>query len=134
MGGKIQLHARDDGTPAVVRELICDTSGRLYGHDLLEEAGIYTTVNDPVISVANSSTQVLAANATRLYALFVNDSDSEIWLRLGSAAVVNQGIRLNARGGAYEMGLAFRNLWRAAIFAIHAQSAGTKRLLVTEGS
>jgi len=35
--------------------------------------------------------------------VIVNDSDVVIYLGVGAAAVLNQGIRLNANGGAYEI-------------------------------
>ncbi len=88
----------------------------------------------PTFTVVNSSTAsgaVLAANTARRYALIVNDSDTNIYLKVGSAAVANQGIRLNANGGSYEM-IAGINLMTGAINSIHA-GTGNKVLLVTEG-
>ena len=61
----------------------------------------------------------------------MNDSDSAIYLMIGAAAVANQGIRINANGGAYEMSAANGNLDTRAINAISAIAG--KILLVTEG-
>lgn len=95
--------------------------------------GTYTTPTPSPIDVAATSTAVLAANNDRKYALLVNDSDTAIYVSLGGTAVVNQGIRLNSRGGAYEISRKLGNLYTGAIKAIHGGS-GTKKLLSLEGS
>ncbi len=53
------------------------------------------------VTIGDTSTMALAANAGRREATFVNDSDETIYLRLGTDAVMNSGIRLNANGGSY---------------------------------
>ena len=53
------------------------------------------------VSVNNVTTSVLAANASRIEMVFVNDSDEVIYLSLSGTAVMNEGIRLNSRGGSY---------------------------------
>lgn len=57
------------------------------------------------VTVGSTSTTVLAQSAhyKRQYAAFVNDADEDIYLALGATAVMNQGIRLNANGGAFEL-------------------------------
>ena len=80
----------------------------------------------------NGDTLALAANAMRVYALFVNDSNSPIYLSLGAAAVTNQGIRLNANGGSYEISHAFGNWYQGEVRANHG-GVGNMLLLVTEG-
>ena len=82
-------------------------------------------------SILATSTVALAANANRVYARFINDSDTVIYLMEGAAAVVGQGVRLNALGGSYEMAKAFGNLYIGTIYAI-AATAGGKNLLVGE--
>lgn len=81
------------------------------------------------VNVAATSTRVLNANVARGYAVFVNDSDTTIYLALGANAVANQGIRLNANGGSYEINLL--NLYDGVIYAIHG-STGNKVLTVLE--
>lgn len=81
------------------------------------------------VDVGDSSTTVRAANAERRYLLLVNDSDTEIYVALGVAAVLNQGIRLNSEGGWYEM-LEGQNLYAGAVYAI--ASAADKRLTYQE--
>jgi len=81
------------------------------------------------VDVGVASTQILAANHNRKYAAIVNDSDTTIYLAIGAAAVANQGIRLNANGGVYEILLADLNT--AAINGIHA-GVGNKRVTVVE--
>ncbi len=83
----------------------------------------------PVIGAAD--TVALAANANRLYAAFVNDGTEAIYLKLGVAAVMNQGIRLNAAGGSYEMSREIGNLYVGAVNGICA--SGGMTLVVTEG-
>lgn len=83
----------------------------------------------PVIGA--STTAALAANANRKYAVFINDSESVIYLKVGVAAVLNQGIRLEASGGSYEMSSLRGNLDTRAVNGI--SSGAGKVLLVTEG-
>jgi len=87
------------------------------------------TATPTKISVGSSDTQILVANASRKFAVFVNDSDEVIYLSLSATAVINEGIRLNAHGGAYEINL--MNLYTGEVAAIC--SSGTKNLTVTEG-
>jgi len=94
--------------------------------------GVIDTPGDTPINVTTTSALCLAAKANRVQALFVNDSDTTIYLRRGAGAAVNQGIRLNVNGGAYEMSQKLGNLYRGPIYAIHG-GAGTKRLLVNDG-
>jgi len=100
--------------------------------DVRETVGAYTTLTETAPLVTTISIgAVLAANTARLYALLINDSDTDIYLGIGVNAVVNTGIRLNALGGSYEMSKREGNLTTAAIYAIVA--AGSKTLLVNEG-
>ena len=85
--------------------------------------------NDKV-SVKTSSTKVLAPNGNRKTADIVNDSDQTIYLALGSAAVMNKGIRLNAGGGSFEINAT--NMFRGTVNAICL--SGSKNLCFTEKS
>lgn len=80
---------------------------------------------------APASTLALAANRKRAYALFVNDSDTVMYLSFGPEAFANSGIRLNANGGTYEM--EGNTLWRGVVNVILASTGSGKKLLVTEG-
>lgn len=51
------------------------------------------------VNVTTSSGAILAANADRIGAIIVNDSDRPMWLAIGQTAVANRGIRLNPAGG-----------------------------------
>lgn len=94
----------------------------------------YGTSTHTVATVTTESGVALAANGNREYALFINDSpDTVIYLKIGVAAVANEGIRLNAAGGSYEMSRALGNLCQGVVNAIHGGS-GDKVLLVTEGA
>jgi hypothetical protein len=89
------------------------------------------THSSPTLDATPASTLALAANRKRAYALFINDSDTVIYLSFGPSAVANSGIRLNANGGSYEM--EGNTLWRGVVNAILASAGSSKKLLVTEG-
>ena len=89
------------------------------------------TLAHTTATIGASTGAALAANANRKYALLVNDSDAVIYLKIGAAAVLNQGIRLNANGGSYEMSAQYGNLDSRVINAI--SSSANNYLLITEG-
>jgi len=89
-----------------------------------------TTQTPTAVAVQTASTVVLAANPSRRSAVFVNDSNKEIYLSLGAVAVLHEGIRLNADGGGYEIN--DTNLFLGAVNAI--AEGGDKVLTVTEGT
>lgn len=64
----------------------------------LGSSSVNTATSDG-ITVGDSSTTVLAINENRKSATIVNDSDETIYLKLGSGASLNSGIRINANGG-----------------------------------
>lgn len=74
-------------------------------------------------TVGTSSAVVLAANANRKGAIFVNDSANKIYLAINAAAVSGKGILLTANGGAYEINNT--NLTEQAVSAI-ATGAGSE--------
>ena len=82
------------------------------------------------VSVETSTTVALAANPSRTYASFVNNSNQDMYLGLGADAVMNRGIRINANGGSYEIN--DNNLFTGVVNAI--ASGGSKSLVVTEGT
>ena len=84
------------------------------------------TAASTAVNVATSSTSVAAANAGRLQIDVVNDSDTVIYLKLGTGATANSGIRLNAHGGSWSS-----TRYTGAVTAIHAGS-GSKVLTVSE--
>ncbi len=51
------------------------------------------------VSVGSSSTQILAANTSRIAAIVVNDSDEDVYVNLSGTAVMNEGVLLTANGG-----------------------------------
>ncbi len=92
--------------------------------------GLHTVTNTKV-AVGNTTTVVLAADATlkREWVQLVNDSDETIYFSLGAAAVMGEGERLNAGGGAAQ--LAGKTKWQGAINAICA--SGAKNLTLAYG-
>lgn len=99
--------------------------------DMAAGSGAYTTATHTTLGVTATTQEALAANANRIYAMFINDSDAVIYLKIAAAAILNQGIRLNANGGSYEMSKKAGNLHMGAVNAITA--VATKTLLILEG-
>ena len=83
------------------------------------------------VTVGAATTAAAAANDKREYLLLENDGAETIYVAFGVAAVLNQGIRLNAGGGSFEMSRINSNMDVRAINAISA--SGGQTLLVSEG-
>lgn len=104
--------------------------------DIIDALNINTGINiatsmvNSNVDVGSSSTLVLAANSSRRFLFLVNDSDENIYVSLGAAAVVGEGILLTAGGGALTLDIAA--MWQGSIFAIC--TSGSKNLTVSEGS
>jgi hypothetical protein len=96
----------------------------------LRTDSVLATVTPSGPNVTTTSGEALAANTARKYAAFINDSNVTIYLALGTTAVVNQGIRLSAHGGSYE--ITSMNLFTGVVNAIHG-GTGNKVLCLTEG-
>ena len=84
---------------------------------------------DQSVDVANTSTLVIAENPRRKLLTIVNASDTEMWLRFQSPAIVGRGLFLS--GGGFTLEIGQGNLWTGPIYAIHS-AGGTKRLSVLE--
>ncbi len=76
------------------------------------------TASTPVgaVSLSDVSKQILASNTSRISAEITNNAVVRMYLALGATAVANKGVRLNANGGQYLIGL--DNLYTGAINAI----------------
>lgn len=111
------------GTPVTGRNISLDLA------ELMERRSTSFPVCTGV-DVGTTSTLILAANPYRKYAAIINDSDTVIYLGIGTAAVLNAGIRLNPNGGTYEIN--WTNHHGLAIYGIHG-GTGTKRVCVVEG-
>ena len=96
---------------------------------LLVLFAVVATATNTKISVGSSDTTILAANASRKFAVIVNDSDETIYLSLSATAVQGEGIRLNAAGGAYEINA--MNRYTGEISGIC--TSGGKYVTVSEG-
>lgn len=108
---------------------------RAYLYDALGMSifGGFTTPTHTAVNATTSTGQLIAANTSRKYLLIENDSDTVVYIKLGAAAVLNQGIRINGSGGYYEMSSQFGNLYTGAVNVIHGGS-GNKAVLLTEGT
>jgi hypothetical protein len=65
-----------------------------------ENSAPVTPATTLTITTANTSQQVFG-NQKRSYLLVQNNSDTDMWLGIGSTPSVNNGIRLLAGGGGY---------------------------------
>lgn len=127
--------ARTDGIAEFVPdgEMLATEQGQ---QDIINALNLYAGLNtaNSVLnssqSVGNTSTLVLAANSTRRYLFLVNDSDEDIYVSLGSPAVMNNGILLTSQGGA--LTLDTTTMWAGAVYAIC--TTGGKNLTICEGS
>ncbi len=118
----IQYH-KSTGTGTQADPFVPEISTTIEGH-----LDFGTAVNFAV-TVGSTSTLIRPAEAGRKLLVLVNDSDVVLFLSLGSAAVMNQGIRLNANGG----NIVISNpIYTGAVFAISA--AGGKNIVGCEGT
>jgi len=98
------------------------------GEQVVAHRSAATAVTDKV-NVTSDGQTALAANADRICAVLVNDSDTDVYIKLGDTPAVGTGIKLNAYGGSFAITAA--NLYTGIVTAICA-SAEAKALLVTE--
>jgi hypothetical protein len=85
------------------------------------------------VSLATTSTLLLAANASRVYASFASMTAIHLYLKLGVAAVDEEGIFLSgANGRRFEMSAALGNLFTGAIYGLNS-GTGSKACGVVEG-
>ena len=85
------------------------------------------------VEVPEKSIEVLAANSARVSVLFINDSDTIIYLKFRAAAAANEGIRLNGFGGSYELTIQSGTMIPDAVNAVTAEG-NLKNLLILERS
>jgi hypothetical protein len=99
------------GAPAV-RTLIVGGSGSStinFGFDTASVPATQVAIN------AITSTEVLAANASRAYAHLINNSGQRVWVQYGLSAEIGKGIPLN--NGAM-LTLSGFELWRGSVHAV----------------
>lgn len=91
---------------------VLETSGESIGSE-------FDTVSNFTVNIGSTSTLVRSAVSTRKILALVNNSDVNIFIHLGSAAVLNSGIRLNANGGSLVLA---DPVWKGTVYAITASS------------
>lgn len=89
----------------------------------------FSTPSNTRPTVTTASSTILAANAARRYAYVFNSSGAVIYLKLGTTAVVNEGIRL-PNNEIFE--ITSDKLWTGVINAI--RGAGSGAIEVFEGT
>jgi hypothetical protein len=81
----------------------------------------YSVASNTTPTINNISSVVLAANASRKNAYVFNQTGGVVFLKLGAAAVINEGIRL-VNNSMYEINSS--NLWLGSINAIKSGATG----------
>jgi len=90
--------------------------------------GSQITATHTAVNITTDST--LVSSGPRALLIIQNDSDTDMYCNVaGGAAVLGQGLRLLANGGAFGFDVAVP---KGAIHCIH-NGTGNKVLLVTEG-
>ena len=84
------------------------------------------------VTIGTGSTEISAEKGQRKYALIQNDSAQIVYINIGQAALMNNGIRLAANGGFFEMSPHFGNLSQEVINGISA--TGSAVVLLTEAA
>ena len=90
------------------------------------------TITNTSVTVWVASTQLLADDAGRDLITIQNDSDTDMYLAFGEAAVLNSGMLLKANGGSVSMRWDFPPedlMIRKGIYAI--SSAASKNVILT---
>lgn len=118
----VVLHGKKDLDSPTAYPLIVDSDGRLI---ISPTSGDVSSATCSSITVAATSTQVLAARTDRTAAIIINDSDEEIYICYGATATLNSGIRLNKQGGTL-----IEDVYVGIVTAIC--TSGSKNLTVTE--
>lgn len=91
---------------------------------------INTILSQTSATVGASSAQVVAANTGQSGSSFVNDGTVGIYLGLGQAAVVGQGIYLAPGGGSWD-GRISGMTWIGAVYAIAVSGSSNNLCVVT---
>lgn len=120
----VQDVARWGGTVLTGRDISTD----------LENLGGAVTYSAPVTYNATTlSTEAVATNANRKILTITNASDTDVFVGVGAAAVVDSGVMINAGGGVVQFGgPSGLLLTTQAINVIHA-GTGNKALAILEG-
>jgi len=127
--------ARTDGIGEYVPigELLATEQGQ---QEIIAALNILTGINSANsvfngnATVGTTSTLVLGANSQRRFLFLVNDSDENIYISLGSAASMNEGILLTPGGGSLNLDTA--SMYAGPLYAICA--SGGKNVTISEGS
>jgi hypothetical protein len=73
------------------------------------------------VPVTNVGALILSANPRRMYAFIQNNSNTDIWIMLGSQGALSAGILVPSNGFSYEIDR--NNLWQGTVYAIHGSGA-----------
>ncbi len=81
-------------------------------------------------NATTATTVILVDDQYRAYCLLQNISDEDVFMSLGQDAVLNEGVLLEANGGAYEISKLNGNLDTSSINVIH-NGTGNKQIMIT---
>jgi len=100
-------------------------------HYLLDRDLAFGNSVPRAVAAGVTSAICLPANKARKQAIFINDSDTTLYITKGAAVALNAGIRLNNSGGTYiDTPDSLGYLWVGAWSVI--SSAANKNLIVIE--
>lgn len=98
------------------------------GGTAFNSAKLYTAATSGPMTVT-SDVQILATSTRRAYAIICNDSSQVVYLGINNDVAVNSnnGIRLNASGGCYEIN--DQNLYAGSVRASSTNETASKLLI-----
>lgn len=122
----------DSGTPAA--GTLSGTAGSLVYKTITEllSQHQYNSSVGTRIGVTVGDARLLESNNLRKFVGIVNESDTTMYLALGSCATLNEGIRLGTEKGERQFELNWAKLYTGEIWGKHGQS-GTKNVVLIEG-
>jgi len=89
------------GTVAVTHAALTELGTAISGGVMSQTHLRHSNAVSGKVSVLNTSTEIVSITVSRASLYIVNDSDAVIYLGIDEAAVMNEGVRLNAYGGSF---------------------------------
>lgn len=94
----VTIQSKQDAQTTLLTDIDTNTDGI---EALL--SGADSATHTRLTPTANTSTQLLAANSARKWAIFINNSGAPFFIKFGTTAVISQGIEIIQNGGSFFM-------------------------------
>jgi len=127
IGNSINVSNIENGTVS-----ISNASVGISGTVTVENITIASAPAHTTYAVTSVSTTISSTSATRKFLIITNNTDTDVWVSLGTVSAVNKGICLFNYGSAYEMSAGYGNLFTGDITAIISGTV-SKTIQVIEG-